>query len=351
MMPEISFTIGSHTITRNSRPFVITELGNNHNCSVNLCKTMITRAKANGADAVKLQKRDPKSLYTKSFYDSPYASENSFGPTYGLHREALEFNRDQWRELLYHAKSENILLFSTAFDEKSVEFLEKLDIPAYKIASACLCDIPLIKLIASTKKPIIISTGGSSWQDVDRVYTLLTDYGAAFSLLHCTMQYPTEPANVNLRIISQMNIYYQRIIGFSDHTVGTWAIPAAYLHGARIFEKHFTTNRALPGPDHALSIEPDELQSLVHTLDRIRIARGSSIKQFLDCEQKGYYKMGKGLYAAWSLDIGHILRMEDIAVMSPAEGLPPHKLEEVVGKKVNRFVGKGEAITNEVIDG
>lgn len=347
---SIQFTIGNTTITRNSRPYIIAEIAGNHQASLDLCKIMITRAKANGADAVKLQKRDPKSLYTKSFYDSPYTNENSFGPTYGLHREALEFNLDQWCELVAFADYQKIALFTTIFDEKSLEFIEnvqyltKIEMPCYKVASACLRDIPLIKLLANTRTPLILSTGGSTWEDVDRVYTLLTDLGASFCFLHCTMQYPTEPANVNLRIISQMNTLYQRIIGFSDHTVGTWAIPAAYLYGARIFEKHFTTNKSLPGPDHSLSIEPDELQSLIHTLDRIHAARGDIAKRFLPCEESGYYKMGKGLYAARSLDIGHILRAEDIAVRSPAQGLPPHKLGEVIGRKLRVAMYEGTPI-------
>jgi sialic acid synthase len=344
------FKIKDTTITHKSKPFFIAEIGNNHQTSMELCKTLIHRAKVNGADAVKLQKRDPKSLYTKSFYDSPYDHENSFGKTYGTHREALEFNKDQWKELVLFAESEQIPLISSVFDLKSLEFLENLNLPAYKVASACLQDIPLINSLASTGKPLIISVGGADWVDVDRVYSLMCVTDTSFAFLQCTMQYPTEPSNVNLRTIAFMNSRYPVIIGFSDHTVGSWAIPAAYCYGAQIFEKHFTTNKSLPGPDHSLSIEPDELQSIIHTLDRIYAARGTGDKCLLPCEEKALYKMGKGIYAARAIPAGHPIGLGDLCIKSPADGLSPSEWWNVIGSVAMRDVGRDEPVTREVIE-
>jgi N-acetylneuraminate synthase/sialic acid synthase len=328
-----SFTIAGREITQDTKPFVIAEIGNNHNGSINLCKELIKRAKQNGADAVKLQKRNPRALYTGQLFDTPYTGDNSFGPTYGLHREALEFDKDKWQELIEFAKKVDILLFSTAFDVESVDFLEQFDLPAYKVASGCLRDIPLIIRIAETGKPMIISTGGAYWEDIDRVNRYLTGK-VSFCFLHCTMEYPTAPENVNLKVIpAMMDRYPDVLIGFSDHTVGSWAIESAYRYGAQVFEKHFTSNRALPGPDHALSIEPTDLQQLVHTLERIHAATGTEDKKFIPAEQKGYYKMAKGIYARGVIDKGETVTIDNVIIKSPADGLEPYHLDEIIGKK------------------
>jgi N-acetylneuraminate synthase/sialic acid synthase len=328
-----SFTIAGREITQDSKPFVIAEIGNNHNGSLKLCKELIKRAKQNGADAVKLQKRNPRTLYTGQLFDSPYTGDNSFGSTYGLHREALEFDKENWQELIEFAKKQDILLFSTAFDVESVEFLEQFDLPAYKVASGCLKDIPLINRLIKTRKPLIISTGGAEWRDIDRVYTVLTANKPFFCFLHCTMEYPTAPENVNLKIIpAMMDRYPDAVIGFSDHTIGSWAIESAYRFGAQIFEKHFTSNRALPGPDHALSIEPPDLQQLIHNLERIRAAEGTPEKRWLPVEQKGYYKMAKGIYARGVIDKGETVTPEGVIIKSPADGLEPYHYDEIIGK-------------------
>lgn len=346
------------------KPFVIAEIGNNANASVTLCKHLIEQAKLNGADAVKLQKRYPKGLYTKKLYNSPYENENSFGPTYGLHREALEFTESQWIEIVEFAKKTGIMLFSTAFDHESADFLHKLDMPLYKVASGCLKDISLIEHLASFRKPLVISTGGAEWKDVDRVYDLLNPvigYSGIskqgirksivpFCLLHCVMEYPTSAVNLNLKAIQTMKERYPAVpIGFSDHSIGTYAIPAAYGYGAMIFEKHFTSNKALPGPDHALSIEPHELQELVHTLDRLRQAKGDGAKRFLSCEQKGYYKMGKGVYSSREIKEGSFITRDDLVIKSPADGMEPWEMGRVVGKIALKDIEEEEPITAEVI--
>ena len=148
------FIIGGKKISQEGRPWICAEIGGNHNGSVDLCKSLIFRAKANGADAVKLQKRFPKTLFTKKLYDSPYDGPNSFGPTYGTHREALEFDKSEWFELFNFAEKQQIMLFSTAFDAESVDFLEQFDPPTYKVASGCLKDTPLIEKMASLRKPL-----------------------------------------------------------------------------------------------------------------------------------------------------------------------------------------------------
>lgn len=346
------FEIFGKTITQDSKPFVIAEIGNNHNGSLNLCKVLIERAKANGADAVKLQKRCPEKLFTKKLFNSPYQGSNSFGPTYGLHRKALEFDKEEWAELFYFADKIGIPLFSTAFDEDSVDFLEQFDPPAYKIASGCLKDIPLIKKIANLEKPMIISTGGGTWEDIERVFKLLY-YGyvlTPFCFLHCVASYPNRADEMNLRVIQSMQERYKEIIiGLSDHYQGHTMALASFCLGARIFEKHFTVDHTMPGPDHALSLEPHELQEMVHELSRAQAAMGEPEKRFLPCEEKGIFKMGKGVHLTRTVKAGERLTVNELAIKSPAEGLPPYEIDRVIGKTLIHDLSTADTLTWEDI--
>jgi sialic acid synthase len=327
------FRINGRTIHQDDRPFVISEIGNNHNGSLKLCKHLINQAKINGADAVKLQKRCPEKLFTKALFNAPYGPTNSFGPTYGAHRMALEFDKTEWIELFDYADKVGITLFATAFDEDSVDFLEQFDPPLYKIASGCLRDTPLIAKIADLGKPMVVSTGGGTWEDIDRVYGLLKNKQAEFCLLHCVASYPNRAQDMNLRIIVAMKVKYPDIIiGLSDHYQGFNMALAAYCLGAMVFEKHFTSDHTLPGPDHSLSIEPHELNEWVHEMERLRAAMGSSVKVFSECERKGIYKMGKAIHVARPIPAGKVIEPADIAIKSPEEGLYPYEYESVIGK-------------------
>lgn len=327
------FKIGEKLITQDSKPFIIAEIGNNHNGSINLCKSLIQRAKQNGIDAVKLQKRCPEKLFTKELFNSSYDNSNSFGPTYGLHRKALEFDKSEWFELINFAKKAEIMLFSTAFDEDSIDFLEQFDMPAYKIASGCLTDIPLIEKITGLGKPMIISTGGGNWDDIDRVYRILRLESIDFCFLHCVASYPNRAEDMNLKIIpAMMDRYPNTIIGLSDHYQGYNMALAAQCLGARVFEKHFTSDHTLPGPDHALSLEPDELGKWIHESERIMAAMGTGEKQRLPCEEKGIYKMGKAIHVARSIPKGKRIDLDDVYIRSPANGIPPYEIDNVIGK-------------------
>lgn len=346
------FNIFGKTITQDSKPFVVAELAGNHNGSLNLCKVLIERAKANGADAVKLQKRCPEKLFTKKLFNSPYPGSNSFGPTYGLHRKALEFDKEQWFELFDFSKKLDIPLFSTAFDEDSVDFLEQFDPPAYKVASGCLKDIPLIKKIADLEKPMVISTGGGTWEDIDRVFRLLyySYVLTPFCFLHCVASYPNRADDMNLKVIEAMQDRYRDIIiGLSDHYQGHTMALAAHCLGAQIFEKHFTVDHTMNGPDHALSLEPHELQEMVHELARTKAAMGEPEKKFLPCEEKGIFKMGKSIHVARTIPAGKTIEPEDVAIKSPAEGLPPYEIDNVIGKITIHDLSTSDILTWEDI--
>lgn len=315
--------------------FVIAEIGHNHQGDVEKAKQLIRRAKECGADAVKLQKRDNRTLYTAAMYDKPYEHENSFGPTYGAHREFLEFGWEEYDELKRYSSELGIIFFATAFDFKSADFLHRLGVPAYKIASGDLKNIPLIRHVASFGKPVIVSTGGGAMKDVERAAEAVLSINARLCLMQCTAAYPTSPEDVHLDVIRSFRRRFPHtIIGFSDHYNGIAMAVAAYVLGACVIEKHFTLDHTWKGTDHAFSLEPIGLQKMVRDLRRVKIAIGSPVKRSLDVEKAPLVKMGKKLVAARDLTAGHVLEREDIAIKSPGDGLPPYEIDKLIGRKL-----------------
>lgn len=327
--------IDGAVINDDSDCYVIAELGHNHQGSVEKCKEMIHKAKECGAGAVKLQKRDNKSMFTKAAYDAPYDNENSFGATYGEHREALEFNKAQYRELMAYAKQVGISFLSTAFDIPSGDFLAELDVCAFKIPSGGVTDIPLIRHVARIGKPMIVSTGGAEIDDVCRVYDTVMPLNRQLCIMQCTAGYPPAFDELNLRVIDTYRRKFPDIvIGLSSHDSGIAMGLVGYVLGARMLEKHFTLNRAMKGTDHAFSLESPGLSKLVRDLHRARIAMGDGVKRRYDTETKPLLKMGKKLVAARDLPAGHVLTAADIAIKSPGDGLPPYHLDAVIGRKL-----------------
>ena len=333
------FTIDGVTLDDSSDCYVIAEIGHNHMGSVEECKRLFKAAKEAGADCVKLQKRDNRALFTKEMYDSPYNSENAYAPTYGTHREALEFNKEQYKELQKYAKDLDITFFATAFDIPSAEFLEDLDVPAYKIASGDYTNTPLLKLVASYGKPMIISTGGARMEDVRRIYETVKPINPNFCILQCTSGYPPKYEELNLRVIETYRKEFPDvIIGFSAHDNGIAMSVAAYSLGARVVEKHFTMSRANKGTDHAFSLEPAGLTKQVRDLRRLRIAMGDGVKARYPSEEAPLFKMMKKIVAAKDLPAGTVLSLDNVNFKSPNDGLPPYRIYDLVGKKLKTAV-------------
>ena len=338
--------IDSYTINDENDCYVIAEIGHNHQGSLEKAKAMFHAAKECGVNAVKLQKRNNRVLYTRAMFDSPYDNENSFGDTYGLHREALEFNREQYIELQRYAAELGLTFFSTAFDFPSADFLAELDVPAFKIASGDLVNIPLLKYIARFGKPMVISTGGGTMEDVQRAFDAVMPINPNFCLLQCTANYPVDPEDMNLRVISTLREYYKdTVIGLSDHQNGIAMAVVAYTLGARVIEKHFTINRAWRGTDQAFSLEPAGMRRMVRDLQRARVALGDGIKKPIPVEQRPLIKMRKKLVAARDLPAGTCLTEADVVLKSPGDGLPPYELYNLVGKVTCRDLKEEENIT------
>jgi sialic acid synthase len=332
--------------------YVIAEIGHNHQGDVEQAKRLIDAAKDCGANAVKLQKRSNQTLYTREFYEQPYDNELSFGRTYGEHREALEFDKAQYRELLAYAREAGITLFATAFDFESADELAELGAPAFKFASGDLKNTPLQRHVAAFGKPMLVSTGGATMADVDRAVDTILPLNDQVAVLQCTAAYPADVEDLNLSVISTLRERFpQLVIGLSDHQNGIAMAVVAYMLGARVIEKHFTLDHALKGRDHAFSLMPEGLRRLVRDVHRVPAALGDAEKRPLPIEAEPLEKMGKKLVASRDLELGQVLAPDDLAIKSPADGgLPPYELDRLVGRRLRRPVAFEDFVTFDDVE-
>ena len=345
-----TLTVGAHEIGDHTPCYVIAEIGHNHQGSVDKARELFREAKLAGADAVKLQKRDNRGLYTRAAYNKPYDNENSFGSTYGEHREFLEFGRQEYIELQRYARELGIDFFATAFDVASADFLAELNVPAFKIASGDVKSTPLLEHVARVGKPVIISTGGALIDDVQRAYETLMAINPQVGILQCTAGYPASFDELDLRVIQQYRERFSgAVTGYSGHDNGIAMPVAAYVLGARIVEKHFTLNRAMKGTDHAFSLEPVGLRKMVRDLQRTHKALGNGCKKIYDSEKAPIVKMGKSLVVARDLPMGHVLGSDDIVMKSPGGGIPPYELENVIGLVTLRALHEDDFLSFEVL--
>ncbi len=337
--------LGRHVVNDSGPVYVIAEVGHNHQGTLDTAKQMFREAHACGADAVKLQKRDNRTLFTQAAFDKPYENENSFGATYGEHREALEFGHAEYAELKAYAAEIGIDLFATAFDIRSADFLEALEMPAYKIASGDVRNLPLLRHVARFGKPMVVSTGGASMEDVEKAYEAVMAINTQLCIMQCTCGYPVAFDELNLRVIET---YRQRfpdiVIGYSGHDNGIAMPVVSYVLGARIIEKHFTLNRAMKGTDHVFSLEPVGMRKMVRDLERARRSLGDGQKAVYASEAGPVLKMGKKLVAARDVPAGRTLTEDDIAVKSPGDGLPPTEQDRVLGAVTTVALRKDDSI-------
>ncbi|MGW2254617.1 N-acetylneuraminate synthase family protein [Kitasatospora sp. NPDC001660] len=341
-LPEIgqkaarrTLEISGRIISDDSDAYVIAEIGHNHEGDVRRAEDLIRMAAAAGAQAAKLQKRSNRSLFTRQMFDQAYTGRNSYGATYGEHREALEFGRAEYLHLRDLAAELKIDFFATAFDAESVDFLVDLDVPAIKIASGDLTNTPLLGYAAKTGKPLVVSTGGAELDDVRRAVDTIVPINPRLALLQCTAAYPATPELLNLSVISAYREEFpQIVVGLSGHDVEPESSWIAYALGARVVEKHVTLDRGRPGSDHHFSLESTHLKDLVDGLARTRAALGSPVKRRHPAETQALHKMAKKLVAARDLARGHVLTEADIAIKSPGDGLAPYRLHELLGRRL-----------------
>jgi N-acetylneuraminate synthase/sialic acid synthase len=312
---------------------------------------MFRAAKECGVNAVKLQKRDNRALYTRELYEKPYENENSYGKTYGQHREALEFGRREYEALIAYAREQGVTFFSTVFDFPSADFAAELGLPAFKMASGDLRNLPLLTYVARIGRPMIISTGAATLEDVRRAHDAIMPLNHQLCILQCTAGYPAAFEELDLRVIdTYRRAFPEAVIGLSSHDNGIAMAVAAYVLGSRVVEKHFTLNRAMKGTDHAFSLEPVGMRKMVRDLRRTRQALGDGQKKQYPSEEGAYIKMGKSLVAARALPAGHVLTRADVAIKSPGGGLPPFELERLLGRRLTAPLSEDASFTLEMLE-
>lgn len=313
--------------------YIIAEIGQNHNGEVRLAKKLIDMAVDCGANAVKFQKRDIPSELTKEAYNKPYDNPNSFGATYGEHRIFLELDEKQHLELKEYAQAKGITYFCTPCDVPSVELLERINCPFYKVASRDLTNVPLLDALSKTGKPVIISTGMASLSDIDEAIKVLKPRKDNFAILQCTSEYPCALENVNLKVIDTLKDKYGFIVGFSDHTSGVVVSTTAAVMGAAIIEKHVTLDRTMKGTDQPGSLEKAGLSKLVEYIRATEMVMGDGIKVVNPVTAAAKTKLARSVTSAVDIKKGDILSVKMICLKSPGDGIKWVNKDIVIGKK------------------
>lgn len=333
-------------------PFIIAEMSGNHNQSLDRALAIVDAAADAGVQAIKLQTYTAETmtldLSDNEFFISDPKSLWAGQSMHSLYGQA--YTPWEWHEpIMKRAKEKGLLCFSSPFDESAVDFLETLEVPAYKIASFECIDLPLIRKVASTGKPMIVSTGMATISEIAEAVETARSAGCEdLVLLKCTSTYPASPENTNILTIPHMRDLFGCEVGLSDHTMGIGAAVAAVAHGATIIEKHFTLSRADGGVDSAFSMEPDEMKSLVVETQRAWQALGQIKYGPTQAEEKARLRR-RSLYIAEDMEAGDVLTKENLRRIRPGHGLSPKYYEVLLGKKVCQAVRKGTALTWDMV--
>lgn len=341
--------------------YIIGEIGQNHNGSVDIAKLIVDlvarpvhedcfNLDLKPMDAVKMTKRDLSEELTTSQMNRIYDNPNSFGHTYGEHRAALELSNEEHFEVYKHAKSKGLDFVETLCSLKCLSLLKIFTPDKLKVASRDLTNLPLLAAMAETKLPMILSTGMAGVKELDDALEVITRYHSDISILHCVSQYPTHPDNLNLRTITYLQEHYgQYTIGFSDHTIGISAPVVAVGMGAKIIEKHITIDRNMKGTDQAGSLGPDGVNRMVRD---IRVAERwlGENKLYIDPSvEAAKIKLERSIATKRTLEVGEVIRQEDLCMLSPGDGYKWSQRNDVIGKTVTQQIPANELIYSKYI--
>jgi N,N'-diacetyllegionaminate synthase len=326
--------------------FVIAEAGVNHNGNLDLAKKLVVSAKESGANAVKFQTFKTSEIVSKSAKKAKYQrKQNDNTETQYDMLKKLELTYDDFLELRNYCKKVDIEFMSTAFDFDSIDFLKSLNMNTWKIPSGEITNLPYLIKIANLNKPVILSTGMSTMEDIKSAIKALKDNGSGeLTVLHCTTDYPTSFKDVNLKAMNTINKEFDVKIGYSDHTKGIEVSIAAVALGATVIEKHFTLDRNMEGPDHKASLEPNELKSMVDSIRHIEMTLGNGIKQPTESEKKNMVFARKSIIARKDIRKGELFGEDNLAVKRPGNGISPMKWFDVIGKVSPRDFKEDELI-------
>lgn len=328
-------------------PYIIAEVGSNHNGDMELCRRLIDAAADAGADAVKFQSWSESSLIAKEEFDrnTEYGDKKRhFGSLREMVR-AYQFTPEQHRMALIHCQERGITFCSSVFSPEEVDLLEELDVPFYKIASMDIVNLPLLRYVAKTQRPMIISTGMATLGEIEQAVDLVRAEGNdKVVLLHCISIYPPITESINLRNMATMRDAFGTPVGFSDHTLGTTVPLAAIALGACLIEKHFTLDKDMPGWDHSISADPSELQTIVEQGRAVQQALGSTQRRVTAAEVEKRKQFRRSLVTRQGLPQGHRLTEDDLTAKRPGTGVPPDELRFVLGRPLVRSVDEDHVI-------
>jgi N-acetylneuraminate synthase len=347
-----SIEIAHKTISKEHPCFIIAEAGVNHNGSPDLARQLIDAAAQAGADAVKFQTFHAESVVTSTADKAEYQKQttSSDESQYEMIKK-LELSDDTFRELSVYAEKKGIIFLSTPFDEQSVDLLDEIGVPAFKIPSGEITNFPLLKKIAEKQKPIILSTGMATLGEVEEAVDYLRKNGAQeLILLHCTTSYPAPMHSVNLRAMETLRCAFKVPVGYSDHTEGITTPIAAVAIGAQVIEKHFTLDRSLPGPDHLASLEPDELKAMVQAIRDVERAFGSGVKEPSEEEIAIKSVARKSIVANKGIQAGERVGEDALAIKRPGTGIEPKYVERVSQMKARSTIFKDQVITWDMVE-
>lgn len=325
--------IGMQYVGAGEPVFIIAEIGLNHNGSVDQAKQLIDEAKNAGADAVKFQKRSTVDLLTKEGREKPYTSPHAYADTYGEHRDKLEFSEEQYRELIAYSANKGVLFFASVWDLPSADLMERLGTDAYKIPSADLSNLPLLEYVAKKGKPILLSTGMSSEEEIALAVETVLAHNQKVILFHCLSLYPAPEDKLN---IAYQDVLAKRFapvpVGYSGHEPDLLPTLVAVSRGAVAVERHLTLDRSMKGSDHAASLTPPDFKELVDSIRRIEVILGKPEKILYDELLPLREKLAKSVVAKRSIPKGKVIECDDLTVKSPGNGISPIKLKGLVGK-------------------
>ena len=346
-----SIEIAGQEIGPGNPCFIIAEAGVNHNGDIDLAKRLIDSASDSGSNAVKFQTFEANNLVSGSAPKAEYqleTSSNTESQLEMLHR--LELSLDEHQQLQHYCGTKNLLFLSSPFDQNSSDLLDDLGVPAFKVGSGEITNLPLLDHISKKGKPIILSTGMSYLSEVEQAVRLIRNSGnQQIVLLHCVSNYPANPVDINLRAMETMAVAFNVPVGFSDHTTGIEISLAASALGACVIEKHLTLDRNTPGPDHRSSLEPVEFSKLVDGIRNIEVALGHGRKEPATSEANIAAIARKSLIAARDIPSGAKLSMEMIAIKRPGTGLPPVMMPYVIGRRVLEDILADSVISLEML--
>lgn len=349
-MSSFEIKTNNKTYTIGNDVFIIAEIGSTHRASLEHAKLLMKLAKKANVDCIKFQKRDIETLLTRQEKERKYESKNAMAPTYGEHRKVMEFTKDDFKELQKEADNLGLFFTASGWDKKSIDFLDELNVPFIKVASADLTNLPLLEHIAKKRKPIFISTGMASIDDVIKAYNIIKKYEKRIVILQCTSSYPAPFSEINLNVLKQYHdLFPDAILGYSGHELGITVPCVAVGLGAKVIEKHFTIDKNAIGSDHKTALDSSELNELVKNIKITEKTLGNFKKEIQSSEYPCIKKLCKSITSKIKIKKGDIITKDMITTKSPGNGISAKLFYRIIGKIAKRDIEEDITITEDDI--